>query len=160
MSSSCCTQRKVLKGLRRILQSAVGHWCSKMGETRKTMSPHLPNSNRWKIWGEKTWKPIIFRRFQNKIDKNHKKLIAWWFKVTLLGWLSDPFKGLSDLQLGDEKSTLNHLVHHLQFLHISPFHPHSTSLSSPGKSASSSLNTFFLAPTKYEVLWSTIITLW
>jgi len=26
-----------------------------------------------------------------------------------LGWLSDPFKGLSDLQLGDEKGTLNHL---------------------------------------------------
>ena len=29
--------------------------------------------------------------------------------VTFLGWLSDPFKGLSDLQLGDEKGTLNHL---------------------------------------------------
>ena len=26
-----------------------------------------------------------------------------------LGWLSDPFKGLSDLQLGDQKVTLNHL---------------------------------------------------
>ena len=26
-----------------------------------------------------------------------------WFKVTFSGWLSDPFKGLSDLQLGDEK---------------------------------------------------------
>ena len=36
---------------------------------------------------------------------------TWWFKVTFLGWLSDPFKGLSDLQLGDEKGTLNHLVH-------------------------------------------------
>ena len=35
--------------------------------------------------------------------------ITWWFKVTFLGWLSDPFKGLSDLQLGDEKGTLNHL---------------------------------------------------
>ena len=30
--------------------------------------------------------------------------------MTFLGWLSDPFKGLSDLQLGDEKGTLNHLV--------------------------------------------------
>ena len=30
--------------------------------------------------------------------------------VTFLGWLSDPFKWLSDLQLGDEKVTLNHLV--------------------------------------------------
>ena len=29
--------------------------------------------------------------------------------MTFLGWLSDPFKGLSDLQLGDEKGTLNHL---------------------------------------------------
>ena len=27
-----------------------------------------------------------------------------------LGWLSDPFKWLSDLQLGDERVTLNHLV--------------------------------------------------
>ena len=33
---------------------------------------------------------------------------TWWFKVTFLGWLSDPFKGLSDLQLGDQKVTLNH----------------------------------------------------
>ena len=31
--------------------------------------------------------------------------------MTFLGWLSDPFKGLSDLQLGDEKVTLNHLVY-------------------------------------------------
>ena len=30
--------------------------------------------------------------------------------VTFLGWLSDPFKWVSDLQLGDEKVTLNHLV--------------------------------------------------
>ena len=35
---------------------------------------------------------------------------TWWFKLTFLGWLSDPFKGLSDLQLGDEKGTLNHLA--------------------------------------------------
>ena len=35
---------------------------------------------------------------------------AWQFFVTFLGWLSDPFKGLSDLQLGHEKVTLNHLV--------------------------------------------------
>ena len=29
--------------------------------------------------------------------------------MTFLGWLSDPFKWLSDLQLVDEKVTLNHL---------------------------------------------------
>ena len=39
-----------------------------------------------------------------------KNTTAWWFKVTFSGWLSDPLKGLSDLQLGDEKVTLNHLV--------------------------------------------------
>ena len=36
---------------------------------------------------------------------------TWWFKVTFLGlWKRDPFKGLSDLQLEDQKVTLNHLV--------------------------------------------------
>ena len=35
---------------------------------------------------------------------------TWQFFLTFLGWLSDPFKGLSDLQLGYEKVTLNHLV--------------------------------------------------
>ena len=29
--------------------------------------------------------------------------------MPFLGWLSDPFEWLSDLQLGDEKVTLNHL---------------------------------------------------
>ena len=36
--------------------------------------------------------------------------------MTFLGWLSDPFKGLSDLQLGDVKGTLNHLVVQISFL--------------------------------------------
>ena len=35
--------------------------------------------------------------------------------MTFLGWLSDPFKGLSDLQLGDQKVTLNHLEGNLFF---------------------------------------------
>ena len=39
-------------------------------------------------------------------DKSH----PWQFFVTFLGWLSDPFQWLSDLQLGDKKVTLNHLV--------------------------------------------------
>ena len=33
----------------------------------------------------------------------------WQFFVTFLGWLSDPFQWLNDLQLGDEKVTLNRL---------------------------------------------------
>ena len=38
---------------------------------------------------------------------------TWQFFVTFLGWLSDPSKWLSDLQLGDKKVTLNHLVYEL-----------------------------------------------
>ena len=42
----------------------------------------------------------------------YNKPFSWRFKVTFsfLGWRSDPLKGLSDLQLEDEKVTLNHLV--------------------------------------------------
>ena len=43
------------------------------------------------------------------LDMKSNLLQTWWLKVTFLGWLSDPFKGLSDLQLGDQKVTLNHL---------------------------------------------------
>ena len=48
---------------------------------------------------------------ENQLADFTEKLptLTWWFKVTFLGWLSDPFKGLSDLQLGDQKVTLNHL---------------------------------------------------
>ena len=38
---------------------------------------------------------------------------TWQFFVPFLGWLSDPAKWLSDLQLGDKKVTLNHLVSNL-----------------------------------------------
>ena len=38
------------------------------------------------------------------------------FFVTFLGLVSDPFKWLSDLQLGDEKFTLNHLARHNKIL--------------------------------------------
>ena len=37
--------------------------------------------------------------------KYQDKKCAWQFFVTFLGWLSGPFKWLSDLQLGDEKVT-------------------------------------------------------
>ena len=52
---------------------------------------------------------IYLHTLENHFDYK-KNISPWWFKVTFLGWLSDPFKGLSDLQLGDEKGTLNHLV--------------------------------------------------
>ena len=39
-----------------------------------------------------------------------KSIYTWKVFVTLLGWLSDPFKGyISDLQLEDRKVTWNHL---------------------------------------------------
>ena len=38
------------------------------------------------------------------------RLYTWQFFVTFLGWLSDLLLELSDLQLGDKKVTLNHLV--------------------------------------------------
>ena len=40
-----------------------------------------------------------------------QSITTWQFFVPFLGWLSDPFKWLSDLQLGDEKVTLNHLAY-------------------------------------------------
>ena len=47
------------------------------------------------------------------------KKSTWWFKVTFLGWWKrDAFKGFSDLQLGDEKGTLNHLVYNAFGIHF------------------------------------------
>ena len=43
-------------------------------------------------------------------DLTTELFISWQFCVICFGWLSDPLKWLSDLQLGDEKVTLNHLV--------------------------------------------------
>ena len=46
--------------------------------------------------------------------------------MTFLGCLSDPFQGLSDLQLGDKKVTLNHLL----FVVSSPLLPFLMNLTS------------------------------
>ncbi len=45
------------------------------------------------------------------MGKNRIYIFTWQFFVTFLGWLSDLLESLSDLQLGDEKVTLNHLVY-------------------------------------------------
>ena len=39
---------------------------------------------------------------------------TWQFFVPFLGWLSDLLERLSDLQLGDEKVTLNNLVYDIR----------------------------------------------
>ena len=49
------------------------------------------------------WQNFFFHFFQ-------QTTCSWQFFVTFLGWLSDLFKWLSHLQLGDEKVTKNHLV--------------------------------------------------
>ena len=44
--------------------------------------------------------------------------------MTILGWLSDlliPFNGLSDLQSGDKKVTLNHLVVDFYGFHVGKY---------------------------------------
>ena len=67
---------------------------------------------------------------QNDASKNHapylplEDVIEWTsfflitphlaiLLVTFLGWLNDLFKWLSDLQLGDEKVTKNHLAYNI-----------------------------------------------
>ena len=68
----------------------------------------------WFIFFRVRW--VCFRVAYSKEDEMYLmiSLIPRWSKVTFLGWLSDPFKGLSDLQLGDEKGTLNHLASNIR----------------------------------------------
>ena len=61
--------------------------------------PQLPNSC-------PTWGGPQKVSLKETIKNTH----AGQFFVTFLGWLSDHFKGLSDLQVGNQKVTLNHLV--------------------------------------------------
>ena len=62
---------------------------------------HIKTGKSWKInWIGQFTSPCLFMSF-----------CTWQFFVIFLGWLSDPFQWLSDLQLGDEKVTLNHLVY-------------------------------------------------
>jgi len=44
------------------------------------------------------------------IPSPYKMASVWQFFVHFLGWLSEPLKWLSDLQIGYEKVPLNHLV--------------------------------------------------
>ena len=73
-------------------------------------SPEIPLPLMESWTSQRTW-PIHFRAIPwEKNPTRLNNMCTWWFKLTFLGWLSDPFKGLSDLQLGDKKVTLNHLV--------------------------------------------------
>ena len=87
-------------------------FCRTLGELRQG-GPQITNKN--------TTLLTVFRYLGNQhippLEKENQStqksfgVITRWFKVTFLGWLSDPFKGLSDLQLGDKKVTLNHLAY-------------------------------------------------
>ena len=72
-----------------------------MSHRKKMVQGHFPP-------GRSEFTPaehLIFEGGGSQSQIFGKKMVAWWFKVTFLGWLSDPLKGLSDLQLGDEKVT-------------------------------------------------------
>ena len=82
------------------------------GDSDPLANPWPPSEDCQNLHGYRsTW------RFVNP----NKETPTWQFFVTFLGWLSDPFKGLSDLQQGDEKVTLNHLAWISQIGHISEF---------------------------------------
>ena len=60
------------------------------------------------LLGGKPAAEVASRENPQKIT--HVLPLDWQVFVTFLGWLRDPFKGLSDLQIGYRKVTLNHLV--------------------------------------------------
>ena len=85
----------------------------------------------WAHFGDHFYSLKICLRKKKKLKQKVKipKTLAWQFSVTFLGWLSEPLKWLSDLQLGNEKLALNHLgsiflrnICSCIFL-ASPFHP-------------------------------------
>ena len=64
-----------------------------------------------KIWGnDPIWRAYFFKWVETTNYLVIQSALFWW--------LSDPFKWLSDLQLGDEKVTLNHLVVNIILIHF------------------------------------------
>ena len=89
---------------------AAQPWFFTLGETRESLSQALlshsgTSGNSGKFAINDTWNEglLVVHGF-----------FCWYLVIQsdLFGMVSsrDPFKGLSDLQLGDEKVTLNHLV--------------------------------------------------
>ena len=70
-----------------------------------------PKARNGSLKGNKAYKPSLY--WYNL--RPRKKKPSRRFKVTFLGWLSDLFKGVSDLQLRDKKVTLNHLVDDMNY---------------------------------------------
>ena len=86
----------------------------RVGDTGRCVcrTPGSTASNKHKGWWP-TWNTNETQRVgenQGFLNFRWKILSTRWFNVTFLGWLSDPLEWLGDLQLGDEKVTLNHLV--------------------------------------------------
>ena len=65
------------------------------------IGPHALPQRAPEFWGLESTRP------ENKHDSGNTTISKQVF-LTFLGWLSAPFKWLNDLQLGDEKVTLNH----------------------------------------------------
>ena len=108
--------------------------CPKKGN----IYPYIPIRFGWD-WNPKhpirsgrVW--ILRVMFQVSVFKSSTR----WFFVTFLGWLSAPFKWLSDLQLGDEKVTKNHLAYNI---HSAPYGvQHGPTIPSPVLAASTTTN--------------------
>ena len=83
-----------------------GCFFSMDGQQRRTISHSFQRDLRL-IAIQLKHSPEISANFTPQTSPHlHKKVrLSWWFKVAFLGWLSHPFKGLSDLQIGDEKVT-------------------------------------------------------
>ena len=56
------------------------------------------------------WRSNLTKGFPDQLWKLATKSPAWQFFVPFWGGLSDHLERLSDLQLGNQKVTLNHLV--------------------------------------------------
>ena len=79
-------------------------------QRQETLPGNSPaDSGCWRFLGHRDRKQGMRKPLQT-ISRIQTQTCSWQFFVTCLGWISDPLKWLSDLQLGDEKVTLNHLA--------------------------------------------------
>ena len=96
----------------------TGSPSSKRATKKKTyrfrFPPWLGSHNRWSYtncWGSCCWPTEVRLQTSPAFSLMMNQIITWWFNSwPSLAWLSDPFKWLSGLQLGDENVTLNHLM--------------------------------------------------
>ena len=102
-------------------------WPCKLKGTDKHLAMHKPlgyhKSRSWRLYNHLCIVWLIWSKIESKklpslaifVGKSAKNMYLA-ILYALFGMLKWPFQGLSDLQLGDEKGTLNHLVYRIQSL--------------------------------------------